>query len=119
MKLLFAYILQGQVVGVDAGVVDKDAYIAELFLCLVKEAIDLLREGHASLHSDGPSAGGFDFSDHAVCASPIRVIVHRNGGALIRQRQRDACPDSFRCSCYQCDLSIKLSHSSISWLSTI
>src|SRR5438477_3272176 len=100
MKLLFVYVLQGHVVEEDAGVVDKDVYIAELLLCLVKEAIDLLRGGHASLHSDGLSAGHFDLFHDAVCASPIRVVVHCNGGALIRQRQRDARPDSFRCSCY-------------------
>src|SRR5205807_4382423 len=94
----------------------KDVYIAELLLCLVKEAIDLIRGGHASLHSDGLSAGHFDSFHDAVCASPIRVVVHCNGGALIRQRQGDARPDSFRCSCYQCDLSIELSHLSISSL---
>ena len=33
MKLLFVYVLQGQVVGVDAGVVDEDVYFAELLLC--------------------------------------------------------------------------------------
>src|SRR5258708_3845946 len=99
MKLLFVYVLQRQV-GEDAGVVDKDVHIAELLLCLVKEAIDLLRGGHASLHSDGVSAGRLDLCSDTICTFSIRGVVHCNSRALLRKRQRNACPDSFRCSCY-------------------
>src|SRR5258708_39476327 len=64
MKLLFVYVLQGQV-GEDAGIVDKDVHIAELLLCFAEEAIYMLRRGHASLHRDGLSAGRFDlFNEH-------------------------------------------------------
>ena len=77
MKLLFVYVLQGQV-SEDAGIVNEYVRIAELLLGLAEEAINLFGRGHASLHSDGFSAGRFDFSNDTICAFSVRVVVHGN-----------------------------------------
>src|SRR6202162_6066738 len=94
MKLLFVYVLQGQV-SEDAGIVNEYVHIAELLLGLAEEAINFFGRGHASLHSDGLSAGGFVLFNDTIRALSIRGVVQGNSGPLLHQRQRDACPDSF------------------------
>jgi hypothetical protein len=109
VKLLRADVLQRQV-GEHTGIVDEDVHIAEMLLCLVEEAIDPLRRGHASLHCDGLSAGRVDPGDDTIRAFSIGGVVHGDSGALFRERHRHACPNSLRSSCYESDLSIKLAH---------
>jgi hypothetical protein len=84
MKLLFVYVLQGQV-GEDAGIVNEYVHIAELLLGLAEEAINLFGRGHASLHSDGLSAGRFDPFNDTIRALSIRGVIHCNSGPLLRQ----------------------------------
>src|SRR5260370_2102887 len=99
IELLFGYVLQRQI-GEDAGIVNEYVHIAELLLGLAEEPINVFGRGHASLHSDGLSAGRFDLFNDTILPVSIRGVVDYDDGPLLRHRQREPCPDPFLHSCH-------------------